>query len=270
MRPLSLKISAFVPYSGITEFDFEKLGKGGLYLITGDTGAGKTTIFDAITYALYGEPSGKNREVSMLRSKYADPATPTEVELTFSYRDKKYTVKRNPEYERESKRGGGLTKQLANAEITYPDGKIITKIKDVDSAIKEIIGIDRNQFCQIAMIAQGDFLKLLLAPTKERMEIFRHIFKTELFQNLQDRLKKESGKLADQCDDLNKSINQYIAGIACDEDNNDFSEVQKAKKGDLTTEDTILLLERIISDDKSAEIQIETKKDKSSKAIRYG
>ncbi len=260
MRPLSLKISAFGPYSGITEFDFEKLGKGGLYLITGDTGAGKTTIFDAITYALYGEPSGKNREVSMLRSKYADPATPTEVELTFSYRDKKYTVKRNPEYERESKRGGGLTKQLANAEITYPDGKVITKIKDVDSAVKEIIGIDRNQFCQIAMIAQGDFLKLLLAPTKERMEIFRHIFKTELFQNLQDRLKKESGKLADQCDDLNKSINQYIAGIACDEDNTDFSEVQKAKNGDLTTEDTILLLEKIIYDDKSAETQIETKK----------
>ena len=118
MRPLKLKISAFGPYSDVTEFDFTKLGKGGLYLITGDTGAGKTTIFDAITYALYGEPSGKNREVSMLRSKYANDSTPTEVELVFSYRDKQYTIKRNPEYERESKRGGGLTKQLANAEIT--------------------------------------------------------------------------------------------------------------------------------------------------------
>ena len=92
MRPLKLKISAFGPYSGVTEFDFEKLGTGGLYLITGDTGAGKTTIFDAITYALYGEPSGKNREVSMLRSKYADDSTPTVVELVFSYRDKEYTV----------------------------------------------------------------------------------------------------------------------------------------------------------------------------------
>ena len=178
MRPLKLKISAFGPYAGVTEFDFDKLGTGGLYLITGDTGAGKTTIFDAITYALYGEPSGKNREVSMLRSKYADESTPTEVELVFNYRDKKYVVKRNPEYERESKRGGGTTKQVANAELAYPDGRVVTKIKDVDHAVQEIIGIDRNQFCQIAMIAQGDFLKLLIAPTKERMEIFRHIFKT--------------------------------------------------------------------------------------------
>ena len=153
MRPIKLKISAFGPYAGITEFDFEKLGTGGLYLITGDTGAGKTTIFDAITYALYGDPSGNNREVSMLRSKYADDSTPTEVELIFSYRDKEYTVKRNPEYERVAKRGGGKTTQTANAEIVYPDGKIVTKIKEVDNAVKEIIGIDRNQVCQIAMTA---------------------------------------------------------------------------------------------------------------------
>ena len=163
MRPLKLKISAFGPYSGITEFDFNMLGTGGLYLITGDTGAGKTTIFDAITYALYGEPSGKNREASMLRSKYADDTKPTEVELVFSYRDKEYTVKRNPEYEREAKRGNGKTKQIANAELTYPDGKVISKIKEVDIAVRDIIGIDRNQFCQIAMIAQGDFLKLIMA-----------------------------------------------------------------------------------------------------------
>ena len=260
MRPLKLKISAFGPYSDVTEFDFTKLGKGGLYLITGDTGAGKTTIFDAITYALYGEPSGKNREVSMLRSKYANDSTPTEVELVFSYRDKQYTIKRNPEYERESKRGGGLTKQLANAEITYPDGKVITKIKDVDNAVKDIVGIDRNQFCQIAMIAQGDFLKLLLAPTKERMEIFRHIFKTEQFSLLQERLKKESGKLADECDDLNKSIVQYIAGIICSEDNTDFLRVEKAKKGELSTEETILLLEKLIKDDKSEDAEVEKQK----------
>ena len=261
MRPLKLKISAFGPYSGVTEFDFTRLGKGGLYLITGDTGAGKTTIFDAITYALYGEPSGKNREVSMLRSKYANDSTPTEVELVFSYRDKEYTVKRNPEYEREAKRGGGLTKQLANAEIIYPDGKVITKIKEVDNAVKDIVGIDRNQFCRIAMIAQGDFLKLLLSPTKERMEIFRHIFKTEQFSILQERLKKESGKLADQCDDLNKSIAQYIAGIVCDEDSTDLLQVEKAKKGELSTEDTLLLLEKLIADDKSAESEAEKQKN---------
>ena len=238
MRPIKLIISAFGPYAGVTEFDFDKLGTGGLYLITGDTGAGKTTIFDAITYALYGNPSGNNREVSMLRSKYADDATPTEVELSFSYYGKEYKVKRNPEYERANKRGTGTTKQIASAEFTYPDGKVITKIKDVDQAVKSVIGIDRNQFCQIAMIAQGDFLKLLLAPTKERMEIFRHIFKTESFSVLQEKLKRESGILSDECTSIRRSISQYINGIECDEDHVARIEVEKAKKGDLSIEDT--------------------------------
>lgn len=267
MRPLKLKISAFGPYSGVTEFDFEKLGTGGLYLITGDTGAGKTTIFDAITYALYGEPSGKNREVSMLRSKYANESTPTEVELVFSYRDKEYIVKRNPEYEREAKRGGGTTKQVANAEIIYPDGKVVSKIKDVDNAVKDIIGIDRNQFCQIAMIAQGDFLKLLLAPTKERMEIFRHIFKTELFQDLQERLKRESGKLADECEVIKRSIAQYVNGVVCDEDNTDYIEVGKAKKGDMTIENTLALIDKLICEDEVAEKAVEENKGKLQKEL---
>lgn len=267
MRPLKLKISAFGPYSGTTEFDFTKLGTGGLYLITGDTGAGKTTIFDAITYALYGETSGSNREVSMLRSKYADESTPTEVELTFSYRDKEYMVKRNPEYEKPKSRGEGTTKQVANAEIVYPDGKVITRIKDVDNAVREIIGINKEQFCQIAMIAQGDFLKLLLASTKERMEIFRHIFKTERFADLQERLKRESGKLSDECDATKRSIKQYIDGIVCDEDNTDFIEVSKAKNGDLTIEDTISILEKIIADDKNEEVKLSEEQEKLQKDL---
>lgn len=253
MRPLKLKLSAFGPYAGVTEFDFEKLGTGGLYLITGDTGAGKTTIFDAITYALYGDPSGNNREVSMLRSKYAEDTTPTEVELTFRYYGKDYTVRRNPEYERAARRGSGMTKQLAGAELIYPDGTPVTRIKDVDNAIKSIIGIDRTQFCQIAMIAQGDFLKLLLAPTKERMEIFRHIFKTELFSSLQERLKKETGALSEECTAIKRSMAQYIGGIVCDEETVETFEVAKAKSGDLTTEDTVALIEKLITQDESAE-----------------
>ena len=267
MRPLKLKISAFGPYSGTTEFDFTKLGTGGLYLITGDTGAGKTTIFDAITYALYGETSGSNREVSMLRSKYADESTPTEVELTFSYRDKEYIVKRNPEYEKLKARGEGTTKQVANAEIIYPDGKVITRIKDVDNAIKEIIGINKEQFCQIAMIAQGDFLKLLLASTKERIEIFRHIFKTEVFGDLQERLKRESGKLSDECDTIKRSISQYISGIVCEEDNTDYIEVSKAKNGSLPTEEVIKLLEKLIADDEKTEKDITIQKEKLQKEL---
>lgn len=253
MRPIKLKISAFGPYAGEETFDFTRLGTGGLYLITGDTGAGKTTVFDAITYALYGDTSGNNREVSMLRSKYADDKTPTEVELTFNYYGKEYTVKRNPEYERAAKRGTGTTKEVAGASLTGPDGKIITSIKDVNAAVKEVMGIDRNQFCQIAMIAQGDFLKLLLAPTKERMEIFRHIFKTERFSRLQERLRVEAKALDDQCGVIKRSIFQYIDGIVCSEDNVDFIEVEKAKKGNLITEDTVVLIEKLINDDSNCE-----------------
>lgn len=267
MRPLKLKISAFGPYAGVTEFDFEKLGTGGLYLITGDTGAGKTTIFDAITYALYGEPSGKNREVSMLRSKYADASTPTEVELTFNYYGKEYTVKRNPEYERVNKRGSGTTKQIANAEFIYPDGRVVTKIKDVDAAVKSVIGIDRNQFCQIAMIAQGDFLKLLLAPTKERMEIFRHLFKTELFSSLQERLRNEAGALADECSAIERGIAQYISGIVCDNDCVDAMEVEKAKKGKLPIENTLALIEKLIADDETAEAGLAAQKAAMQKQL---
>lgn len=253
MRPLKLKISAFGPYSGKLELDFEKFGKKGLYLITGDTGAGKTTIFDAITYALYGGPSGSNRDVSMLRSKYADLSTPTEVELIFDYYGKEYIVKRNPEYERAAKRGGGTTVEKAKAELIYPDGRVVTKINEVDSSIKEIVGIDREQFCRIAMIAQGDFLKLLTASTKERMEIFRHIFKTELFSDLQDSLKRECGGLLSECERIRNSICQYIGGAVCDKDSVKLSNLEKAKNGELTAEDTVSLIKNLIVDDENEE-----------------
>ena len=165
MRPLNLTMSAFGPYAGRTTVDFSVLGTSGLYLITGDTGAGKTTIFDAITYALYGEASGESRESSMLRSKYAAPETPTFVELTFLNGGKTYTVRRNPEYTRPKTRGTGTTVQKADAELTMPDGRIITKARDVTAAVTDIVGVDREQFARIAMIAQGEFRKLLLAQT---------------------------------------------------------------------------------------------------------
>ena len=178
MRPLKLTMSAFGPYAGETVVELEKLGEEGLYLITGDTGAGKTTLFDAIAYALYGEPSGQNRDASMFRSQYASPETPTFVELEFAYRGQKYTLRRNPEYQRPAKRGEGMTNQKAEGELHLPDGRIITRPREITAAITQIIGLDRNQFSQIAMIAQGDFLKLLLADTKSRQEIFREIFQT--------------------------------------------------------------------------------------------
>lgn len=253
MRPLKLTLSAFGPYAGKTDFDFDKLGTGGLYLITGDTGAGKTTIFDAITYALYGDPSGNNREVSMFRSKYADLETPTFVKLTFKYKDNEYTVKRNPEYERASQRGSGVTKQTAGVELTLPDGKVLTKTKEVDTAIKNIMGIDKNQFCQIAMIAQGDFLKLLLAPTKDRIEIFRHIFKTKLYSDLQNKLKQEASSLDNNCLQIRQSITQYIAGINCDESSLHCVQVSKAKNNELPIDECISLLENLLAEDSQSE-----------------
>lgn len=249
MRPVRLVLSAFGPYAGRTVLDMDRLGESGLYLITGDTGAGKTTIFDAITFALYGEASGNHREPVMMRSKYAQADTPTEVELTFSYSGKVYTIRRNPEYERPAKRGGGMTLQKADAELRYPDGRVVTKSKEVSAAIREIMGVDREQFSQIAMIAQGDFLKLLLAPTEERKKIFRQIFKTERFQELQDRLKSESGALTKRWELQRSSLRQYMDGICCDGDDILYEEIQKAKEEKLSIEDTVLLLERLLKQD---------------------
>lgn len=249
MRPIKLTVSAFGPYAGKTVFELDKLGTKGLYLITGDTGAGKTTVFDAITFALYGEASGDNRNPSMFRSKYADTDTPTFVELVFAYAGKVYTVKRTPEYERPKSRGEGFTTQKAEAELIYPDGRVVTKINEVNDAIKEIMGIDRSQFMQIAMIAQGDFRKLLTAETKERQEIFRHIFKTEPYKVLQKRLGDETSLLKKDCDKARNSIDIYIKGISCDENDVLSIDVQKAKKDELPVSEVIELLEHLLKQD---------------------
>ena len=249
MRPLNLIMSAFGPYAGEETIDFEKLGKSGLYLITGDTGAGKTTIFDAITFALYGEASGNNREASMLRSKYADPDRPTFVTLIFSYAGKQYTVTRKPEYERAKSRGTGTTKKAAEAELICPDGRSVTKQREVTAAIQNILGIDRNQFSQIAMIAQGDFLRLLLAETKDRQAIFREIFHTGYYQVFQDRLKEDVRELSRECENERRSIRQYISGMKCADDDLHAENVRKAQSGELPTEEVMELLDRLIGKD---------------------
>lgn len=250
MRPIYIKMSAFGPYAGCTEIDMNKLGEQGLYLITGDTGAGKTTIFDAICYALFGEPSGQNREVSMFRSKYAAPETETVVELEFIHKGKEYSIKRNPEYMRPSKKGEGFTKQTAEAELHFPDGHVVTKIKDVNSEIEELLGINRKQFSQIAMLAQGDFLKLLLADTNERKGIFRELFNTNYYQTLQIRLEEKRKEINAQALDVKKSIKQYIDGIQVDKDDVLSIEVEKAKNDEMTVECVIELLDKLLEKDK--------------------
>ena len=218
MRPLNLTLSAFGAYAGKTELDLRQLGERGLYLITGDTGAGKTTIFDAIAFALFGTPSGDGRESSMLRSKFAAPETPTKVELTFSNGGKTYKIKRNPEYERPKSRGTGTTKEQPRVELVLPDGKVLTRHADVEEKIRDILGVDRDQFCQIAMLAQGEFRKLLLAGTRERASIFRSIFKTDLYTKFQERVYKDCTAISRELNEVQKAFEQYAAGIVLPED----------------------------------------------------
>lgn len=253
MRPIQLTMSAFGPYANKTTLNLEPFGTNGLYLITGDTGAGKTTIFDAITFALYGEASGDAREASMLRSQYADPNTPTEVELIFDYCGKRYQVRRNPEYLRPAKRGGGMTTQKADAELLCPNGRIVTKSRDVTAAIIEIIHLDRSQFTRIAMIAQGEFMKLLLASTEERKAIFRQIFHTERYQILQEQLKIASGTLHEHCQQLQSGIQQYISGISCDPGSPLLPSVEQAHAGKLPTSEVCGLIQSLITEDCQAE-----------------
>ena len=270
MRPIKLIISAFGPYAECETIDFEKLGNKGLYLITGDTGAGKTTIFDAITYVLYGKSSGKTRSSSMLRSKYAKPDVPTFVKMEFEYRNKKYVIERNPEYERPKIHGEGTTTQGANATLIYPDKDTpITGSSNVTVAINELIGLDYEQFTQIAMIAQNDFLKLLLADTDERRKIFSKIFNTYPYEKLQLKLGDEAKRLRRLVDDQNKSISQYIDGIRCSDSfvARQQLEAIKNNKTENGIENTIDFIEELINNDQDLLKVINERIIKTEKAL---
>lgn len=250
MRPLKLTICGFGPYAGKQELDFSVLGSSGLYLITGDTGAGKTTIFDAITYALFGEPSGDSRKVSMLRSTYASLDTPTYVELTFSYGGSEYTVYRCPEYQRLKKSGSGTTKQIAEASLTCPDGRVITRTTEVTKAVQEIIHLTREQFLQVAMISQGEFRKLLQADTNQRKKIFREIFHTGKYEILQERLKAQAQELRAKYEESGRSIRQAAAGIRYAPDSPHAMEAENIEA--MSAAGLTALLEQLLQEDGSA------------------
>lgn len=208
MRPLELTLCAFGPYAGSTHIDMERLGESGLYLITGDTGAGKTTLFDAIAFALYGEASGSERRSGMLRSKYADAGQETVVRLVFELRGQRYTISRSPDYERPKKRGEGMVRKSEEAELRCPDGRVITDRRQVNDEIKKLIGLSYNQFAQIGMIAQGEFKKLLLANTEDRRRILRTIFHTERFERLQNRLWEHASQIKKEADEAERALLQ--------------------------------------------------------------
>jgi len=199
MKPIRLMMNAFGPYAGKVELDLAAICSGGLYLICGDTGSGKTMLFDAITYALYGEASGNTREAAMLRSKYAEPDDYTAVELEFDLAGVRYTVHRKLGREKR-KNGERVLEKSTDAWLKYPDGRVVTRQKDVTAAVCALTGLDRDRFRRTVMIAQGEFRDLLDAKTEERMVILRNIFGTDLyarFSNTAKQLASEERKRAE-------------------------------------------------------------------------
>lgn len=244
MKPLKLTMSAFGPYADVICVDFTLLGDSGVFLVTGDTGAGKTTIYDAISFALYGEASGgkERRQGKSFRSDYADLDTKTYVEFVFEQKGRHYTITRNPEYERRSKRGGGTTTEKAEVTLTCMEtGDQKTRLEEVKAAIQDIIGLDRKQFAQTVMLPQGNFLAILNAATEDRRALFRQIFNTGIYSQLQDKLKQMNTQLKQQQDQLNMLLAESAAQIACTADYERAEELAQYKENVVHAEKLLTL-----------------------------
>ncbi|MCE5196871.1 MAG: SMC family ATPase [Negativicutes bacterium] len=270
MRPLKVVMSAFGPYAARTELDLQAFGGQGLFLISGDTGAGKTTVFDAIAFALFGEASGSTRSVDSLRSDFAEADCKTYVELLFVHKGKAYTIKRNPSYLRPKKHKNGFTTENAEAVLTMPDGGIITGAREVTAKITDLLGVDYKQFKQIAMIAQGEFLQLLLADSRTRGEIFRRVFNTEVFQTAQELLKEKEKAARRHCESNQQSILQYMAGILLTEEaeNQPLAALQ-ARQDVYSAEDVLSLLQEQNASDTRLQEQLlqESRKNEQAMAL---
>lgn len=220
MKPIYIKMSAFGSYAGEETIDFTDVN-GGIFLITGDTGAGKTTIFDAITYALYDQTSGGKRDGVMMRSQYAGDSVRTYVEYKFLYRGQTYLINRSPRQNRISKRRNKdgeytMTTEVPTVTLIMPDGQPYKgNIRETNQKIVEIIGLDVNQFTQIAMIAQGDFLKLLHASSKDRKEIFAKIFNTKIYWLIEEELKRRANAIYGALEDNKKAIARELEDVQC-------------------------------------------------------
>lgn len=217
MKPTKLTLSAFGPFSDLVELDLTQLDGQGLFLITGDTGAGKTTLFDAICFALYGEVSGPYRPVEHLRSDFAAPNAQTFVQLEFVHRGKPYTLKRNPAYERPKLRGSGTVKEKPDALLILPGEPPVQGVRQVNAAVRELLGIDCPQFKQVGMIAQGEFMKLLNASTDEREGILRQVFATQKYQNLTNALQAAAGEAKKACETQNLLMLERFRQVDCPE-----------------------------------------------------
>ena len=235
MKPLNLEMSAFGSYAALTKVDFTAVNHG-IFLIAGDTGAGKTTIYDAINYALYDKTSGNQRDGNMMRSQYAALDVPTFVRFTFNYGGNEYTIVRNPEYIRESKRkkadgSNDSTSQKSEVSLIMPDGsEFIGKKPDINKKIVEIMGLDANQFSQVVMIAQGDFLKLLHSNSDDRKIIFSKIFNTKIYWKIEEELKYRFKRIYGKLEDNNKECRIIIDNVTVSVDSLFIDSFQECKQ----------------------------------------
>lgn len=262
MKPLQIEMSAFGSYKGRELVDFEKIDHG-IFLITGDTGAGKTTIFDAVTFALFGETSGQDRDGTMMRSQYAGEDDETYVSLKFKERGLTYEIWRSPVYYRRSKKKNkqgeySLIQAPAKARFILPDGKEFPgNIKDINLKIQEIVGVDKDQFSQISMIAQGAYIKLLHAPSRERKDIFSRIFNTEIYSRIQGKLRDKNNILYGKLEDNKKLCNHELHNIELSNDSKwreiwqDILENQETKAEKMRE-----ILEEIIKESREEEKEV--------------
>ena len=270
MKPIQLVLSAFGPYVERTVIDFSALGEEGLFLIAGDTGAGKTTIFDAISFALYG--GKEKRKSKSFHSDYVSDQTETYVELTFRHRGETWWIRRNLEYQRPAKKKkDGMettTRQAADAQMRNEDtGEEILRMDDVNRRVRELLGLTQDQFTQTVMIAQGDFLKILTASSDDRKKLFRDLFHTNLYVDLQSRLQEKNRACADE----QKALEQVILSAEGKIDPEaEFAEreILLSYCGQIQHTDALCaLLARLIEQEKAAQEQARAQKKEAADQI---
>lgn len=258
MKPIKLIMSAFGPYAGITEIDFSLLGESGLFLIAGDTGAGKTTIFDAISFALYGEASGGNerRKSKSFRSDYASPKVETYVKFTFTHKDETWVIRRNPEYIRSKLIGTGITKQTADAHLSCLEtGRVWFGQQEVNAQVNALLGLTQDQFTQTVMIAQGDFLKILNASSEERKNLFQKLFNTKHYEALRLKLQDMNSACNKERETLDTRISVAAAKVAPDADFPEKELLQLYCSDPKYAEPLLEVLTRLIAQEKQVQTQ---------------